>query len=40
MVAMAPQMRSRILPWCRTVSNGATNMTTIVVGVGDYTHFL
>jgi hypothetical protein len=37
LVAIAPQTRSRIPPWCSTISNDVTNLTTIVVCVGHYT---
>jgi hypothetical protein len=40
LVALTLRMRSRILPWCCTVSNDVTNLTTIVASVGDYDHFL
>jgi hypothetical protein len=38
LVAVAPLMRGKNLPWCRTVLNDVTNLTTIVAGVRHYAH--
>jgi hypothetical protein len=40
LVAVAPRTRSRISPWCSTVSNDVTKLTTIVACVGHYAHLL
>jgi hypothetical protein len=40
LVAVAPWTRSRSPPWCSTVLNHVTNLTTIVVGAGHYAFLL
>jgi hypothetical protein len=40
LVVVAPRTRSKIPPWCSTVSNDVTNLTIIIAGVGHYAHLL